>query len=68
MTLQMGAICFFKISVDFHQTVQNYIPEDTVLHNHCSENLKLVNLKICLQFILLKDVFLVISNHILQKR
>jgi hypothetical protein len=29
-----------KMSVDFQQTTQRYIPEDSTLHNHCCENLK----------------------------
>jgi hypothetical protein len=28
---------------DFHQTTLYYIPEDSTLHNHCCENLKLKN-------------------------
>jgi hypothetical protein len=36
----MEAICSSEKSVDFQRTIQRYIPEDSTLHNHCSEYLQ----------------------------
>jgi hypothetical protein len=38
-TLKMEAICSYETSVAT-QTARRHIPEDDVLHNHRSENLK----------------------------
>jgi hypothetical protein len=42
-TLEMDAICFSKMAVDFQQTTWRYFPENSALHNHCCENLKSYN-------------------------
>jgi hypothetical protein len=39
-TLKMEAICSSEISVGFKCTTRGYIPEDSTLQNHCSENVK----------------------------
>jgi hypothetical protein len=39
----MEAICSSKILVDFQQTTQRYILEDSTLHNHWCEKLKSYN-------------------------
>jgi hypothetical protein len=39
-TLKMEAIYSSETSVDFQRTTRRYIPEDSTLHNHRSENLK----------------------------
>jgi hypothetical protein len=39
-TMKMYAICSSKKSVDFHQTIWHYVPEDRILHSHHCENLK----------------------------
>jgi hypothetical protein len=39
-TLKMEVKCFSKTSVDFQQTTQHYILEDSTLHNHHCANLK----------------------------
>jgi hypothetical protein len=36
----MEATCSSKTFFDFHCTARCYIPEDTILHDHCPENLK----------------------------
>jgi hypothetical protein len=36
--------------IDFQQTTQRNIPEDSTLHNHCCENLKSSRLKIVCDF------------------
>jgi hypothetical protein len=40
LALKMEATCSSETSVDFQQTTQHYIPEDSTLHNHHCENLK----------------------------
>jgi hypothetical protein len=30
----MEAVCSSETSVDFQQTTQRYVPEDSILHNH----------------------------------
>jgi hypothetical protein len=40
LTLKMEATCSSGTSVDFQQTTPHYIPEDTIFHSHCCENLK----------------------------
>jgi hypothetical protein len=39
-TLKMEVIYSLKTFTDFQWTTWCYIPEDSTLHNHCSENLK----------------------------
>jgi hypothetical protein len=41
ITLKMEAGCSFETSVKSQRTTSRYIPEDTILHNHRSDNLKL---------------------------
>jgi hypothetical protein len=38
--LKSIAICSSETSVHFQRTTRCYIPEDSILHNHQSENLK----------------------------
>jgi hypothetical protein len=40
-TLMIEAIYSSETSVDFQRTTWRYIPEDNILHNHRSENLKI---------------------------
>jgi hypothetical protein len=49
-TLKMETTCSSETSVDFKQTIRRYIPEDSTLHNHRSENLKSYILKIWSKF------------------
>jgi hypothetical protein len=35
----MEAICSSETSIDFQRTTQRYIPDDSSLHNQCSEDL-----------------------------
>jgi hypothetical protein len=37
-TLKMEVVCSSEMSVDFHQTLQCYTPEDGAAHSHCCEN------------------------------
>jgi hypothetical protein len=39
-TLRMKVICSSETSVDTQRTTRRYIPEDSILLNHCCENLK----------------------------
>jgi hypothetical protein len=39
-TLKMEAICFSKMSIDFHRITGHYIAEDRTLHNHGCEYFK----------------------------
>lgn len=39
-TLYMGAICFPKTSINFYQTKQCHVPENSTLPSHCHETLK----------------------------
>jgi hypothetical protein len=40
-TLKMESICSSETLVDFQRTTRRYIPQDSTLHNHRCENLKL---------------------------
>jgi hypothetical protein len=42
----MEAVHSTKKLVNFYQTTQSHIPEDSNLHNHCSESLKLSRLMV----------------------
>jgi hypothetical protein len=39
-TLKMEAICCSEMLVDIQWTTWHYIVENSILHNHCCENLK----------------------------
>jgi hypothetical protein len=41
-TLKMEAVCFSKTSVEFQWTKRRWIAEDSSLHNHHCENLKIL--------------------------